>query len=93
MFVLLPGEGPEELLRQRIKGDAQQTMDDIYQQVADDAVKQYGIVSRNGSAIDRCVHAGMVTAAFAQAKDEARYAQWKDIERRDCRAAGVPQFE
>jgi hypothetical protein len=32
----------------------------------------------------------MVSAAFAQAKDEENYARWTSIKRADCRAAGMP---
>lgn len=39
----------------------------LYDQVAEDAVKQYWIAKRNGSAIDACVQAGLVTASFLQA--------------------------
>lgn len=70
---------------------ASSSMSDIEQQVADDAIKQYGIVKRQGTATERCVHAGMVAAALLQAKDEARYAQWKGIEAQDCKRAGLPR--
>jgi hypothetical protein len=66
-------------------------MSDIERQVADDAIKQYGIVKRQGSQIERCAHAGMVTAALLQAKDEERYAHWKKTEAEDCARAGVPR--
>lgn len=60
-------------------------------QVAMDAVKQYEMVERHGTAIDRCVHAGFVAAAFLGAQAEDRYQEWKNIERQDCAAAGVPR--
>jgi hypothetical protein len=58
--------------------------------VADDVVKQYEITKRSGTKIDVCVHAGLVSAAYLQAKDEDRYRQWKQIEKADCAAAGMP---
>ncbi len=61
------------------------------QQVARDAVAQYNIAAQNGTVIDRCVQAGLVSAAYLQAQDVKNYKQWKAIERRDCRAAGLPQ--
>jgi hypothetical protein len=68
----------------------QETMlQDIYNQVVNDSVAQYQIVKRNGTAIDLCVHAGLVSAAYLQAKNEAAYQQWKSIEVQDCRQAGV----
>jgi hypothetical protein len=74
-------------------GKAQQAalMDDIYKQVVNDSIVQYNMVKRQGSAIDLCVHAGLVSAAYLQAKDEPRYASWKQTERSDCAAAGMPQ--
>lgn len=66
-------------------------MNNIYQKIASDAVQQYGIASRNGSKIDICVQAGLVVAAYLQAKDEANYQQWKQIENRDCENAGMTQ--
>jgi hypothetical protein len=62
----------------------------IEDQVAVDAVKQYGIAQRSGTAVDRCVHAGLVAAAYIQAKDEPNYRVWKRTERMDCKAAGMP---
>jgi hypothetical protein len=59
-------------------------MKDIHDQVATDSVEQYRIAKRNGDAVDACVHAGLVAAAYLQAKDEASYQKWKDIERSDC---------
>lgn len=63
----------------------------ITEQVARDAVEQYNIAARNGSAMDRCVQAGFVTAAYLQAKDDASYRRWKETEDRECSAAGVPR--
>lgn len=64
---------------------------DIERQVAGDMIEQYNIAARNGTAVDRCVHAGIVAAAFLQANDEANYARWKSREEADCAAAGVPR--
>jgi hypothetical protein len=58
--------------------------------VADHAVKQYLRAERNGTAMDRCVQAGFVAAAYLQAQDEAKYKIWKDREAADCKAAGAP---
>lgn len=77
------GVGSEQLL--------QQNMETAHNQVADDAVQQYQIAKRQGDRIQICVQAGMVTAAYLQAKDEASYQSWKSIEASDCRAAGLPR--
>lgn len=66
-------------------------MQDIYGKVSSDSVEQYYIASRNGTAMDKCVQAGLVTASFLQAKDEANYKKWKVIESNDCAAAGLPR--
>jgi hypothetical protein len=66
-------------------------MGEIENKVATDSVTEYGIAKRNGNGMDVCVQAGMVAAAFLQAKDEASYRQWKDTETVDCKAAGLPQ--
>lgn len=64
-------------------------MKKIENQVAADAVHQYEIAKREGNAIQVCVQAGFVSAAYLQAKDESNYQQWKKIEGEDCRRAGV----
>lgn len=69
----------------------EEVLEEIYKQVVDDAIAQYNMVKRQGSAIDVCVHAGLVSAAYLQAKDEPHYASWKQTERADCEAAGMPQ--
>lgn len=40
------------------------TMDQIHRKVAADAVTQYNITKRSGTAMEACVHAGLVAAAF-----------------------------
>jgi hypothetical protein len=77
---------------EQINADAQNMMKDIELQVATDAVEQYTIVVQGGgSAMDRCVQAGMVAAAFLQANAANRYEEWKERERTDCGAAGLPR--
>lgn len=70
---------------------ADSSMNTIKHQVAQDAVDQYNIAARQGDAMQKCVQAGMVRAAYLQAEDEAQYNVWKSRERVDCAAAGVPQ--
>ncbi|OQA91204.1 MAG: hypothetical protein BWY26_01103 [Elusimicrobia bacterium ADurb.Bin231] len=64
---------------------------EIEKKVAVDAEKQYVIAKRNGTSIDACVHAGIVAAAYLQAKDEPNYQRWKQVEFSDCDRAGVPK--
>jgi len=61
----------------------------IHDKVASDAVAQYEIPARSGSAMDRCVQAGFVAAAFLQTQDERSYAFWKAREKTNCEEAGV----
>lgn len=72
-----------------LEKQAASNMQQIEGQVAADAVKQYEIAQRQGDAIQVCVQAGLVSAAYLQAKDEANYQRWKDIEASDCRKAGI----
>lgn len=77
--------------RQQAAEDAAVTMAGIQNKVAQDAVAQYQITKRNGDAIHVCVQAGLVAAAYLQAKDEANYAKWQATEKQDCAAAGMPR--
>ncbi|MGA7949496.1 MAG: hypothetical protein WCA45_04955 [Thiobacillaceae bacterium] len=71
---------------------SQKYMQTIANQVADDAVEQYDMAKRNGATlVDMCVHAGFVSAAYLQAKDESNYRVWKSMEKADCARAGMPQ--
>ena len=64
-------------------------MGDIYKQVVADSINQYKITQDSGNAIDVCVHAGMVSAAYLQSQDRINYAKWKEREQIDCENAGV----
>ena len=66
-------------------------MKDIHDSVASDAVAQYRIAKQQGDPVQVCVQAGLVAAAFLQAKDSTSYNDWKSIESKDCRRAGVPR--
>lgn len=72
-----------------LEQQAAKDMNNLEQQVASDTVAQYQIAKRSGEPMDACIHAGMVTAAFLQAKDEANYQAWKKTEQDDCAKAGI----
>jgi hypothetical protein len=74
-----------------VEQEAANTMRTIEQQVAVDSEAQYNITMQSGTAIDQCAQAGMVVAAYLQAKDQSSYANWKAIQKRDCALAGLPQ--
>lgn len=65
-------------------------LQDIHDKVAVDAVDQYEIVKRTGGAVERCTYAGMVVAAYVQAKDDASVVKWRAAQKADCDDAGVP---
>jgi len=75
--------------RESQERQVQQAMSDIENKVATDAVQQYEIAKRQGDPMQTCVQAGMVSAAFLQAKDEASYTRWKATEQADCARAGL----
>jgi hypothetical protein len=66
-------------------------MNEVAQQVAADAVAQYELAKRGPDKIQTCVQAGIVAAAYLQAKDESSYNAWKNKEREDCAQAGIPK--
>ena len=59
-------------------------MDDIHEKVIRDAERQYQIASSSGGNVERCVHAGLVAAAYLQAHNQPSYQSWKMREDRDC---------
>lgn len=89
-YVVATGNKPSAAVASPVGAAIDVSMDPIYKKVCSDAVEQYNIAKRNGTPIDVCAHAGMVAAAFLQAKDEANYAQWKKTETTDCTKAGAP---
>lgn len=62
----------------------------IERKVALDAVKSYDLAVKGGDPIDICVHAGLVTAAWNAAHEEALYLSWKNIEKLSCEIVGMP---
>ena len=55
-------------------------------------VAQYETAKATGDAMTMCTYAGMVVAAYIQAKDAAKAKEWKVIEKADCSKAGVPSL-
>ncbi|MDX3900413.1 MAG: hypothetical protein QHC40_07895 [Sphingobium sp.] len=76
--------------QQDIEQKAQVEMTKIQRQVAEDAAHQYYMTLQSGTAMDQCVQAGMVSAAYLQNQDQAQYNRWKTTEKIDCKAAGIP---
>lgn len=65
-------------------------MNAITDKVARDAVDKYNMAKETGSAIDICVQAGLVEAAWLQAKNQTEYKNWHAIKQSDCKKAGMP---
>lgn len=63
----------------------------IKAKVAADAVAQYGIAKRGGDPLQVCAQAGLVVAAFLQAKDEPSYQTWLKTKHDDCAKVGIPK--
>lgn len=74
-----------------LEQQAAQDMKKIKNQVAEDFVNQYNIAKSQGDLMQICAQAGIVSAAYLQANDQANYNKWKAIEKSDCRAAGLHQ--
>jgi hypothetical protein len=75
-----------------LEQQAAKQMEKIEDQVALDAVKQYEIAKRSGSAMDAYLHSGLAAAAYLQAQDEVNYKKWKDIEKEEAKNAGMPEL-
>ena len=53
-------------------------------------MKQYEIVKRPGSAMDAYTQATYVAKAYLQANNEAKYKEWKAIEKKEGHRTGAP---
>lgn len=89
LFYLLPAalflscSSPEQ--------QAKEELQKIENQVALDAENQYNIAKRSSTPADVYAAAMMVSAAYLQANDEPNYKKWKEIEKQEAKAAGMPQ--
>ncbi len=62
----------------------------IEKQVISDSIRQYNIAVRTGNYMDAYVQAGIITAAYLQTENEAKYVEWKAIQKRLGRTLGIP---
>lgn len=72
-----------------IEKQAAKDMAKIENQVALDAEKQYKIAKKQGDKMQTYVQASLVAAAYLQAKDEANYNKWKEIENKHAKEVGM----
>jgi hypothetical protein len=72
-----------------IEKHAVSTMQKIENQVALDAEKQYEIAKKGDDKMQTYVQAGLVAAAYLQAKDQENYNKWKAIEKEEAKNAGM----
>ena len=56
---------------------------------AKDQIEVYDIAKKNGDKMQTCAQAMVIAQLFLQAKDEARWKEWKAREAVDCKAAGM----
>lgn len=87
--LLVLGVGGWFLFGGGLEQQASRDLDRIEDQVAVDFVNQYNLAKKSGDAIQICVQAGMVSAGYLQAEDQANYLKWKEIEKADCKNAGM----
>ena len=80
---ILTCAGPTSVIDEQVKNEMQK----IENEVAIDAEKQYYIAKKGGDKMQTYVQAGMVAAAYLQAKDEVNYNKWKAIEKQEEKAA------
>jgi hypothetical protein len=65
------------------------SIDSIELEVANEAIDQYDIAKRNGDKLQAYLQAGIISAAFLQAKDEENYKKWKNIEKQEAKNVGI----
>lgn len=82
-------ENYKEQIKERMNNIKGESSDDIYTQVILDAEQQYEIAKNGGDKTDIYVHAGLVAAAYLQAKDEVNYKKWKQIEKAHGKEIGL----
>jgi hypothetical protein len=63
----------------------------INRQVSSQMEDEYKMAVKDGSPMDICVHAGLVSAGYLQSGDQEKYREAKSTERSACRAAGLPE--
>jgi hypothetical protein len=88
------GGGKERMVQsemEKIQEQVPAQMQQIENQVADDAVKQYGIAERAGDKMQMYTQASLCAASFLQAKDEANYRKWLDIQHKLAKQIGMPE--
>ena len=61
----------------------------IEKKVVSDMTEQYNIAKKGNDSIQICVQAGLVASAYLQAHNETKYQEWKEIEKNDCKKAGI----
>ncbi|HSY28547.1 MAG TPA: hypothetical protein VK832_13650, partial [Burkholderiaceae bacterium] len=71
---------------------AKDPMQVIYEKVAIDAIAHYRVAKQNGTPADACASLLPVTSSFLQAKDQVKYKMWKQIQKNECAAAGLPNL-
>lgn len=63
-----------------------------YEDTASEVVRQYRVALRRQNKEELCVFAGMIASAYWAVGDDRTALSWKDQERADCAAAGLPSY-
>jgi len=58
--------------------------------LAQEQIEVYEIAKKNGDTMQTCAQAMAIAQIFLQSKDEANWKSWKEKEKADCEAAGMP---
>jgi hypothetical protein len=88
MFAMLLLCACDEITAQESKAAIKQ-VDVMMVTIAQDEITQYQIAKRAKDKMHMCLQAGLVAAAYMQAKDETRWNQWRATEKADCHRAGL----
>ena len=70
-------------------GEMPNPQQSIENHVATDAEKRFEIAQQQGDKIQTCVQAALVATAYQQAKDDASYKMWKNIQFYVCDRRGL----
>lgn len=77
-LVLISCQKMQEVQKESQKAQLQ----NIYDLTTEQQLKQWDIVSRNGTQAEKYIHAGIVAACYLQAGNESKYKEWSAIAER-----------
>jgi len=69
-------------------GSVDNTLEELqegFADLADDNIEKYELANKGNDVVMKCFHASVAAGLLLQAKDEERYLEWKEREKKDCR--------